>query len=416
MVKWKQYKIGDLCTPISETYRGKDEEVILINTSDVLEGEILNHEKVPNQNLKGQFKKTFKKNDILFSEIRPANKRYAFVNLDDTSLYIASTKLMVLRPNIEIVRPRYLYAILSSESIINELQHLAETRSGTFPQITFSSELAPMAANVPDFDTQDRIIKMLDILEGKISCNKKINENIEKQGKALFESWFVNFEVFDDTMVEAPNGMNIPKSLKMIQINDIPHSLESGKRPKGGAVSEGIPSVGAENVKKLGEFDFSTPKYVPIEFAEKMRKGKIQGYELLLYKDGGKPGTFIPHFSMFGEGFPYDEFYVNEHVFVLDFYDIGFNEFAYYYMHTDYPYSWLVNNGEKAAVPGINQQDVNAIWIFDPENEKVKEFGKIVQPIFKSIFKNCIQNVKLVEMKKNLIPRLVSGKMEIPEL
>ena len=113
MMKWKQYKIGDLCTPISETYRGKDEEVILINTSDVLEGEILNHEKVPNQNLKGQFKKTFKKNDILFSEIRPANKRYAFVNLDDTSLYIASTKLMVLRPNIEIVRPRYLYAILS---------------------------------------------------------------------------------------------------------------------------------------------------------------------------------------------------------------------------------------------------------------------------------------------------------------
>ena len=69
MTEWNEYRIGDLCNTISETYRGEADEVILVNTSDVLEGKILTHEKAPNRNLKGQFKKTFRKHDILYSEI-----------------------------------------------------------------------------------------------------------------------------------------------------------------------------------------------------------------------------------------------------------------------------------------------------------------------------------------------------------
>lgn len=205
----------------------------------------------------------------------------------------------------------------------------------------------------------------------------------------------------------------IPKSLPMLQIADIPHDLETGKRPKGGAVTEGIPSVGAENVKQLGVFDASSAKFIPTDFAEAMKKGKINGYELLLYKDGGKPGTFTPHFSMFGEGFPYDTFYINEHVFKLDFYDRGYNEFAYFYMQTDYPYNWLANNGGKAAIPGINQQDVNAIWIYDPANPKVQEYCKWIQPLFTTILHNCDENVQLAKLRDSLLPKLMSGEIDV---
>lgn len=155
MSEWKKCTIGDLCDTISDTYKGNDDMVILINTSDVLDGSILNHTPVPNDNLKGQFKKTFKKNDILYSEIRPANKRFAFIDFDNTRKYIASTKLMVLRPKENIVLPHFLYSILKSQNIIDKLQHLAETRSGTFPQITFSSELSPMEVILPDLTTQE---------------------------------------------------------------------------------------------------------------------------------------------------------------------------------------------------------------------------------------------------------------------
>ena len=59
MAEWVKCTIGDLCDTISDTYKGNDENVILVNTSDVLEGKILNHTLVPNKNLKGQFKKLF---------------------------------------------------------------------------------------------------------------------------------------------------------------------------------------------------------------------------------------------------------------------------------------------------------------------------------------------------------------------
>lgn len=178
MTKWKKMKVSDLCDTISDTYRGDDEEVVLINTSDVLEGKVLNHQPVENKNLKGQFKKTFKKNDILYSEIRPANKRYAFVDFDNTENYIASTKLMILRPREDVVRPRFLFTFLSSKSVLEELQQLAETRSGTFPQITFSSELAPTLINVPELKTQDRIVGFLDSFERRINTNIEINNNL----------------------------------------------------------------------------------------------------------------------------------------------------------------------------------------------------------------------------------------------
>lgn len=200
MPKWEKMTVGDLCDTISDTYRGDDKEVVLINTSDVLEGKVLNHQVVENKNLKGQFKKTFKENDILYSEIRPANKRYAFVDFGDTDNYIASTKLMVLRPRKDVVRPRFLFSFLSSKSVLEELQQLAETRSGTFPQITFSSELAPTPINVPDLETQDRIVGILDVIEGKISTNAEINKNLEQQAQAIFKSWFVDFEPFNGEM------------------------------------------------------------------------------------------------------------------------------------------------------------------------------------------------------------------------
>lgn len=177
MAEWKECTIGDLCNTISDMYKGIDEYVVLVNTSDVLDGKILNHSTVENKNLKGQFKKTFRKKDILYSEIRPANRRFAFVDFENTSNYIASTKLMVLRHN-ENVLPEYLYALLKSSFVIDELQHLAETRSGTFPQITFSSELAPMKVNLPDKKTQKKIINVLFSIESKIENNIEINNNL----------------------------------------------------------------------------------------------------------------------------------------------------------------------------------------------------------------------------------------------
>ena len=262
-----------------------------------------------------------------------------------------------------IVDIRYLYYALKIC-----LLHFKQISQGTATKFLTAKILNAFELPIPRIEEQQKIAFLLAEIDEKIKTNEIINNNLEQQAKTLFKSWFVDFEPFDESFVDSPIGTKIPHSLQMVQIGSLSHILETGKRPKGGAVATGVPSIGAENVKRLGEVNFASAKYIPVEFAQKMDKGKVHGYELMLYKDGGKPGTFIPHFSMFGEGFPYDDFYINEHVFKLDFGDKGFNEFCYFYLQTDYPYNWLANNGGKAAVPGINQQDVNSIWIYHPDN------------------------------------------------
>ena len=175
MEEWKTYKIGDLCDSVSETYKRGSEKVVLINTSDVLDGKCDNHSFVDNRDLKGQFKKTFQKDDILYSEIRPANKRFAYIDFDATD-YIASTKLMVIRAKSKVL-PRFLYHNLKSQSTLDELQALAESRSGTFPQITFS-ELANLELQIPSLISQEKIVRFIDAIESKIELNNRINHNL----------------------------------------------------------------------------------------------------------------------------------------------------------------------------------------------------------------------------------------------
>ena len=196
---WTLVNICDLCDSVSATYSSGADMVTLVNTSDVLDGKFLNTNKVLNKNLKGQFKKTFQKGDILYSEIRPINKHFAYVDFDATD-HIASTKLMVLRakPN---VNSLFLYHILKNKSTLVQLQALAEARSGTFPQITYS-EMANVHCFLPDRATQDRIVAILSSIDDKIELNRRINANLEQQAQALYKSWFVDYEPFGGKMPE----------------------------------------------------------------------------------------------------------------------------------------------------------------------------------------------------------------------
>lgn len=351
------------------------------------------------------------KNDIILTYTGNGYGDCAIIEEDDK--YHLAPNICKIMPNTEKIDPYFLYSYIRTAEFYQTMSnHMTGSGQPTIPMKTIRVLKVP----VPSMKEQKIIASFMKSINHTIRNNEIINKNLEQQAKAVFKSWFEDFTPFDEPLIETPAGIYAPASLQMVQIVNIPHVLETGKRPKGGAVASGIPSIGAENVKQLGVVNFSSAKFIPEEFAAKMKTGAINGYELLLYKDGGKPGTFIPHFSMFGEGFPYQKFFINEHVFKLDFGNKGFNEFAYFFMQTDYAYHWLANNGGKAAVPGINQQNVNDIWIFSPENSKVKEFGEWVQPLFTTILKNCAQNVKLAELRDTILPKLMSGELNISAL
>lgn len=155
---WRVYSMDELLETVSKTYPLKKvNEVVFLNTGDIQNGKFLHKNFSNPENLPGQAKKSISQNDILYSEIRPANKRFAYVYFD-SSQYVVSTKLMVLRSKVEI-NSLFQYFYLTQQESINHLQHLAEARSGTFPQITFS-EVSTLKIALPDFDLVNTFVEI----------------------------------------------------------------------------------------------------------------------------------------------------------------------------------------------------------------------------------------------------------------
>lgn len=185
--------INKVVQSVSITHKFDKPILKFLNTSDVENGKIININHLPKEELKGQAKKTIQKHDILFSEIRPKNRRFAYVDIDDTSDFVVSTKLMVLRKINPEVDNKYFYYFLTNDHMLSILQDRAENRIGSFPQITFDL-LTEYFIRVPELAEQQKIASVLSALDSKIELNNRINAELEAMAKTLYDYWFVQFD------------------------------------------------------------------------------------------------------------------------------------------------------------------------------------------------------------------------------
>ena len=177
--EWNVEKLGNLIESYSKTHSFKNDKLIFFNTSDILDGEFLHNDYMSIYEMPGQAKKQIYKGDILFSEIRPNNKRYAIVRIDADD-YLVSTKLMVLRRKNESFSEYRIYQFLTEVTFITELQQSAEGRSGTFPQITFEEDLENKPFLIADERVEHFWNKFLnssfDLIFTKKDETRKLNE------------------------------------------------------------------------------------------------------------------------------------------------------------------------------------------------------------------------------------------------
>ena len=413
MEDWKEYKIGDIgtvvggATPSTKEPSNYDGDIPWITPKDLANhnGRYISRGErmISQKGFDNCSCKMLPKNSILFSSRAPIG----YVAIANNEL-CTNQGFKSIIPNKNVVDSLFLYYLLAYYRPVIE-----NLGSGTTFKEISGSVMKNLVVNIPEVEKQKKIAAILSSLDDKIELNRRINDNLERQAQALFKAWFVDFEPFKDgKFVDSELG-RIPEGLTICHIGDIPHKIESGKRPKGGASMKGVPSIGAENIKGLGFYDYSKTKYIPKDFASITNRGKICGYELLIYKDGGKPGYFIPNYTIFGEGFPFEEMFINEHVFLLDLRSREYNAFAYFFMQTPYIMNQLNSIGGKAAIPGINTKDVESLPIFTDNNKKVKEFGKTVLPMITTILNNCRENARLARLRDTLLPRLMSGQLNI---
>lgn len=388
--------VGDLCDTISDTYHGDDNEVILINTSDVLEGKILNHQTVENKNLKGQFKKTFKKNDILYSEIRPSNKRYAFVDFEQTENYIASTKLMVIRPRKDVVLPRFLFSFLTSKSILEELQQLAETRSGTFPQITFSSELAPLPINVPNLKTQKKIVEILDTIEEKINTNAEINENLLQQAMTIF----------NDSIEQST-------SVKHVDLGSLA-DVKGGKRlPKGTSLMVIPNSHPYIRVRDLNDVVFASLSanyaYIDDETQKTISRYITATNDVLISIVGTIGLTSIVDKSL-------NKANLTENcVKVTNLHDIS-PEYLLLYLRSQHGAEEIKKGTVGAVQAKLPIKNIQAIQVPLLPQSELQSLDSILKVLFYQISINVAESKCLSDIRDSLLPKLMSGEIDVSTL
>ena len=374
--------VGEVCSSISDTYREKKNMVTLINTSDVLEGRVLNHERVPNSNLKGQFKKTFQRDDILYSEIRPQNRRFAYVDFSPID-YVASTKLMVIRAKKDVVSPKYLYYFLKNSSTVAELQLLAETRSGTFPQITFS-EVANLTIPVPSLAVQEVIVQTMQCLEDKITCNEQINDNLLDQAQTLYKQHFP-YSVQDDL----PDGWRIDTVGEIIEIHD----------------SKRIPLSGADRMKMEKKI---YPYYGAASLMDYVDNYIFDGKYLLL----GEDGTVVDDAGYPILQYVWGQFWVNNHAHILTG-RLGFNVESLYMLFKQTPVKSIVTG---AVQPKISQANLRSVQVVIPPEHNLKEYNDLVEPLFSVLRANEEECKSLAALRDTLLPKLMSGEIGVSDI
>ena len=391
MEEWIRCNIGDVCNTISDTYRGDSDEVVLVNTSDVLDGKCMNHQKSPNKDLKGQFKKTFKRDDILYSEIRPENKRFAYIDFDGTD-YIASTKLMVIRHK-ENINPQFLYYIITSQAIIEELQMLAESRSGTFPQITFT-ELANLPIKLPPLSEQAKIVRFLKSLDDKIEVNRRINDNLEQQAQALFKSWLVDFEPFrDQPFVESELGM-IPEGWRVGTLFDVAEIFDKQRKPLSGKEREGM--------KRL------YPYYGATSCMDYVDNYLFDGIYTLIGEDGSVAKE---------DGSPYmqyvwGKFWVNNHAHILQGKN-GFSTEMIYVLLSITNIQHLVTGAVQAK---LSQANMQKIVLAIPPTNVLNQVRPVIDSMYETRRERENESRRLAELRDTLLPRLMSGELKVNEI
>ncbi|AHI53832.1 restriction endonuclease subunit S [Spiroplasma sabaudiense Ar-1343] len=192
------YKLGEICFSVSETSKA-ELPIYTLNTSDLLRNEV--NPVFENEKILGQFKKTAKKSDILFSEIRPGNGRWALLN-EDLKNCLISTKILVLRCISKIILPKFLYLLITCK-INKEIVKIAENRSGTFPQITFT-EISRIELEVPSLEEQQNIIDIIEPIEKIERLILEINEKLISLIKNMREK--NDFELINNLVVKEKNA------------------------------------------------------------------------------------------------------------------------------------------------------------------------------------------------------------------
>lgn len=207
-------------------------------------------------------------------------------------------------------------------------------------------------------------------------------------------------------------------------------TLESGGRPKGGALSSGeVISLGAEHLSDDGNLNLKNLKFIPEEFYEQLNKGKVQSNDILIVKDGATTGkTAFVNGQLSGR-----KVAVNEHLFLLRPNEKLHPKYLFYFLYSNTGQKQILSDFRGSTVGGISRDFVKYINLPIPDLSTQKQIAQLLeeadiarqkrkatnalteqflQSTFLSMFGDPIENSKgwRKQQIRTLVHSIISGK------
>ena len=260
---------------------------------------------------------------------------------------------------------------------------------------------------LPSLDEQKRIVKVLSSLESKIELNRQINDNLEQQAKALYKSWFVDFEPFKEgKFIESELGV-IPEGWSIGKIEDLTTRMASGGTPKS-----------------------MNPDFYSGDICWFTTKELTDGFLIDSEKHISQSAIENSAAKVFPKGSVLMAIYAAPTVGRLGILscDAAFNQAAVALIPKTgigpgYIYLTLYNerNNFNNLSSGAAQQNLNVGLVRNyptciPPQDVLADFENKILPIFNNIERNQIEISTLTTLRDTLLPKLMSGELKINEI
>lgn len=258
---------------------------------------------------------------------------------------------------------------------------------------------------VPNIQIQKKIAKILAAYDDLIENNLKRIKLLEESAELLYKEWFVNFRYPGYHNKKLIKG--IPEGWNKVCISQFA-DISNGYAFK----SKDFNSVGDKiiKIKNISDNSIDTANCdcVSSDITEKLLRFEIKEGDILIAMTGatvGKSGM-MPRET--------ERYFLNQRVGrIKSNIDIDISAFIYYLIKSDYVYNSMVNIAKGSAQPNISTTDIGNIQVTFPTKDILVLFEERVSCMFKSRLNLIAQNQKLKEARDILIPKLITGEIEV---
>ena len=303
------------------------------------------------------------------------------------------------------IHNEYLYYLLKSK--IDRIKSLGT--GSTFAEVS-ASILKNFEIEIPNIQTQKEIATILSSLDDKIELNLQMNQTLEAMAQAIFKEWFVhfNFPGFDGELVDG-----LPKGWRLGILGELLEKLSKGTTPTQkdlGSLEVQIPFLKVKDISDNGTILKSNLELIPIEVHQNQLKRSVLKTDDILFSIAGTIGRVAI----------LDKTLNNSNCNQA----IAFIRLTEKSKYLEYVHQWLKsetvqNNIKSSIVQGV-QANVSLtvlsnIDIVIPDDTTIEHWNSLIKPTYSRLLTNTYQIENLTQTRDTLLPKLMSGQLEVAE-